>query len=133
MTNARFARQSNKILPETPTRRFTFPKANRLLRRAEYRKVYDEGVKVAMGCFAAFCWRSPETTGPRIGFTAPRALGKAVLRNRMKRRVREALRTRLPQLDPHFWIVINLRRSALTAPFEKIEAEVGGLIERCNG
>jgi len=133
VTSAQFAGQSKQILPETPPRRLSYPKANRLLRRAEFRKVYDEGVKVAMGCFAAFCWRSPETSGPRIGFTAPRALGKAVVRNRIKRRVREALRKRLAQIDPHLWIVINLRRAALTAPFRQIETEVGGLIQRCNG
>ena len=41
--------------------------------------------------FAAFCVRETQWEGPHIGFTCPRALGKAVVRNRIKRRVREAV------------------------------------------
>ena len=108
-----------------------FPKARRILRPADFRKVYDEGFRLAGPCFAAFCWRGPEADGPRIGFTAPRALGKAVKRNRMKRRVRECLRRNLSRLPAYWWVVINLRRQALEAPLPLIQQEVGRLIERC--
>ena len=114
-----------------PPRRLTFTKANRLLRSADFRKVYDEGFRVTGTCFAAFCWRNPEGDGPRVGFTAPRSLAKAVGRNRMKRRVRECLRRNFWRLAPSWWIVLNLRRGALTAPWEQVEREVGRLIERC--
>jgi ribonuclease P protein component len=112
-------------------RRFTFNKAHRLLKPAEFRKVYEEGFRIAGACFAAFCWQSPAGDGPRIGFTAPRALGKAVRRNRMKRRVRECLRRNIWRLPPYWWIVVNLRRAAADAPWSQIEQEVGKLIERC--
>jgi ribonuclease P protein component len=83
--------------------------------------------------FAAFCVREKEPDGPHIGFTTPRALGKSVLRNRIKRRVREAVRLHLDQLSPQWSIVINPRRKALDAPTSDLQREVERLFLRCNG
>ena len=113
--------------------RFTFPKSRRLLKSAEFRQVYDQGFKVACRCFVAFCWKCPEADGPKMGFTTPRVLGKSTLRNRMKRRLRETIRLRLGQVDAHWRIVWNLRRTSLTAPLAQLESEVEKVFERCKG
>ena len=65
-------------------------------------------------------------TGPelRVGFTVSRALGGAVDRNRMKRRLREAVRLRRPLRTPPVDVVINPKRSLLTADFEAMLEEV---------
>ena len=81
----------------------------------------------------AFCLREPQAAGPHIGFTTPRALGKAVARNRIKRRVREAVRFHLDRLNPQWSIVINPRRKALDAPLADLKREVERLFLRCNG
>jgi ribonuclease P protein component len=83
--------------------------------------------------FAAFCLRERESGGPHIGFTVPRAMGKAVVRNRIKRRFREAVRSCLNGLNPHWSIVINPRRKASEAPLTEITREVSRLFDRCNG
>jgi ribonuclease P protein component len=75
----------------------------------------------------------PAADGPRVGFTTPRALGKAVVRNRIRRRVREAVRLRLDHLSSQCSIVINPRRKALEAPFAELEREVERLFRHCNG
>jgi ribonuclease P protein component len=62
--------------------------------------------------------------GPRIGFTVPRALGPAVDRNRIKRRMREAVRRNLASLHGPIDVVFNPKKTVLTADFEKIEGEV---------
>ena len=77
--------------------------------------------------------RQPQAEEPRIGFTTPRALGKAVVRNRIRRRVREAVRLHLEQLSPQWWIVFNPRRKAMEAPLPELEREVARLFERCKG
>ena len=95
--------------------------------------MYDEGSRFSGPFFAAFCVREAQESGPRIGFTLPRALGKAVARNRIKRRIREVVRLRLDRLNPQWSIVINPRRKALEAPLAELEREVERLFLRCNG
>lgn len=110
-----------------------FPKSVRLLRPPEFRRVYSEGARYSGPYFAAFSLRTPDAAGPRIGFTTPRALGKSVVRNRVKRRMREAVRQQLYQLEPKWEIVINPRRAVLSAPFEDLAREVSRLFSRCKG
>jgi ribonuclease P protein component len=128
VTNGQFAPRTNGSSPE---RRLQFPKSRRLLRPPEFKKVYQEGIRISGPCFAAFCLASGDPAPARLGFTATRALGKSVKRNRMKRRVREALRLCLPQFGPGWQIVVNLRRAALDAPAAQIRAEVERLLARC--
>jgi ribonuclease P protein component len=72
-------------------------------------------------------------SGPRIGLTVPRALGSAVVRNRIKRRFREAVRFALDRLNPQWSIVINPRSKALDVPLPELQREVERLFARCNG
>lgn len=115
----------------TPTK-FGFPKSARVLRTSDFRKTYNQGKRIAGPYFAAFCLSGArEDDGPRLGFTVPRAFGKAVSRNRVKRRLREALRVRLPEMGPQWDIVINPRRAALTASPEELRREVDRLVRQC--
>lgn len=114
-----------------------FPKSARLLRSSDFRKVYDTGTRYTCPLFAAFSLfganRSDATTaGPRIGFTAPKGLGKAVVRNRIKRRMREAVRLELASLSPEWSIVFNPRRKAQDCLFTELQAEVRRLFIRCS-
>jgi ribonuclease P protein component len=87
--------------------------------------------------FAAFCVREPEgdvaCLGPRIGFTVPRAVGSAVVRNRLKRRFREAVRFGLDRLNPQCSIVINPRLKALHVPMPDLTREVERLFRHFSG
>lgn len=126
---------------ETPSRPVpppdcSFPKSHRLLRPRLFREVYNKGSRFTCPLFAAFCLSratSGEMPGPRIGFTTPRALGKAVDRNRIRRRLRETVRHVLGQLEPQWDIVFNPRRPVLTATPETLQREVERLFRRCNG
>jgi len=106
-----------------------------LLRPAEFRKVYDLGFKVVGRTCVAFCWKVADAPlaaeAAKVGFTSPRALGKAVKRNRMRRRLRETVRRHLALLGPGWRIVWNVRRAAYDAPQEVLDTEVERVFDRC--
>ena len=88
-----------------------------------------------MSCryFAAFClYRTGAPEPGRFGFTVPRAVGKAVDRNRIRRRLREALRRHLDEAPKNWAIVFNPRRTVLDAPFEDLCRETVRVFTRCN-
>jgi ribonuclease P protein component len=61
----------------------------------------------------------------------PRAIGGAVVRNRIKRRIREAFRLHRAEIGKQWDIVVNPRRAALNASFRDIERALRKVIEKC--
>ena len=94
----------------------SFPKHLRLLRRGEFRRVYDEGRRRSTPLCTVF-FRSNGLDESRLGLTVPVAVGNAVIRNRVKRRVREAFRQNRAAIPGGWDIVVNPRREAAKAPF----------------
>jgi ribonuclease P protein component len=111
----------------TKAGQYAYPPSCRLHRPAEFRRVYEQGQRFQTPLFAAFCLKVDQD-GPRIGFTTPRALGKAVARNRMRRRLREQVRLELlPEMEAHWWIVFNPRRSLADAPVDALKMAIAKL------
>jgi ribonuclease P protein component len=112
----------------------TFPRSSRILRSADFRTVYDNGIRFSTPVFAAFCLArtgAEERGSARLGLTVPRAIGGAVVRNRIKRRLRDVFRRNRARMGAQWDIVLNPRRAALTAPFPEIERAFERLIEKC--
>jgi len=66
----------------------------------------------------------PAVSGLRVGFTVGRVLGGAVQRNRIKRRLREAVRLTRPVPEPGADVVINPKKIVLTAGFDVLLNEI---------
>ena len=67
---------------------------------------------------------------PRVGFTVTKKHGNAVERNRMRRRLKEAVRLHAGfAMQPGHDYVVVARRDVLTAPFEKLASELVSRIE----
>jgi ribonuclease P protein component len=103
-----------------------------LLRHADFERVYKQGRRHFSASMTVFYWPRPEASaakpsvasGLRIGFTVSRALGGAVQRNRMKRRLREAVRLTRPPASVSADVVINPKKSLLTVDFAAVVNEV---------
>ena len=103
-----------------------FPKSVRLLKHADFDRVYRQGKRHFSRSMTFFYLRrdAVETSGPRVGFTVGRVLGGAVDRNRMRRRLREAVRRNLPGLSAGVDVVINPKKSVSTVDFPGLMDEV---------
>ncbi len=107
-----------------------FPKQVRLLRRADYRKVYSKGRRRSLDFLVTFSVANGMSFS-RIGLTVPRALGGAVERNFLKRRLREASRRHLQELGPGWDIVFNPRQAAKSVSFARLEATIESFFLAC--
>jgi ribonuclease P protein component len=110
-------------------KRRLFPRDVRLLRHADFERVYKQGRRHFAPHLTAFFWRREGDGGLRIGFTVSKLLGGAVQRNRMRRRLREAVRLCWPQFRAPVDIVINPKKSLLTVDFSELGKEVGQMFE----
>ncbi len=106
-----------------------FPKTQRLLKHADFERVYKQGRRHFAAHMTVFYLARPSDeeqpagiASSRVGFTVSKALGGAVQRNRMKRRLREAVR--LHGVAPATDVVINPKRSLLTAEFSELRNEI---------
>jgi ribonuclease P protein component len=120
--------------------RHGFPRSGRLRRHSDFERVYKQGRRHFSPHMTVFFLRRaagalPET-GSRVGFTVGRVLGGAVERNRMKRRLREAVRLRRSALEGAgavdvvgVDVVINPKKSVLKLEFAVLLEEVGRALD----
>jgi ribonuclease P protein component len=102
---------------------FSFSKARRLTHRSEYERVKREGI-TQRGKLMMLNVMPVESSGLwRVGFVTSRRLGGAVVRNRLRRRLREIVRRHQPELRQGFWFVIVARYEAATASYGALEDE----------
>jgi ribonuclease P protein component len=137
MANATLGNRPDSTMP--PKKSARFPRTARLLRHADFERVYKQGRRHFSASMTVFYWPRPEaettvagtgrgpslTSGLRVGFTVGRALGGAAQRNRMKRRLREAVRIMRPTAGVAADVVINPKKSLLDADFAALRNEVG--------
>ena len=108
---------------------------HRLRKHAEYQLVYKAGRKQFSKQIAYFHAlrsalgqdgkpRRSDTPGPRVGLTVPRALGGAVDRNRIKRRLRQAVRANLALVTAPVDIILHPRRSVIDLDYQLLLREV---------
>ncbi len=123
----------------------------RLLKRVEYEAVYGAGQRRSSPQFSVFfraqiahpkeaAGREPPREGfssaktlaasraSRFGISVKKALGGAVVRNLIKRRIREILRRNRTEIPTGWDIVIHPRSSVAKAAFAPLEAELVRLL-----
>ncbi|MDX1502830.1 MAG: ribonuclease P protein component [Thermoanaerobaculia bacterium] len=104
--------------------------AERLRRRADFLRCYRRGSR-HHGPLAILYATPNQLAHPRLGITASRKVGGAVVRVRLKRRIREIYRRwserrRLPPVD----LVVHLKPAAAEASFDQLRRELERLLRR---
>ena len=86
----------------------------------EFQRLYSKG-KSAVTPFLVVYGRQTRRDRSHVGFTVSTKLGKAVVRNRVRRRLREIYRLNEGALRPGADIVVVARARAVTAPYAQLE------------
>ncbi len=125
--------QGAQASDRTPLLDLRLPKEARLLKRADFLRVYDQGKRIE-GRFMTVFILPAQTGHHRVGVTATKkAIGKAHDRNRAKRLLRESFRmarAELDQISTKYDWVINARRNILRVKLEKPLAEFRQIVLR---
>lgn len=87
-----------------------------------FRRLYKKGGSAVESCIVVYARRNGLGYN-RLGFTVTSKVGKAVTRNRVRRRLRAIYRLHEGGLNPGFDIVIVARTRAASATYQKLEAE----------
>src|SRR6201982_821035 len=104
------------------------PREARLVRRGEFDAVYRAGKRRSSSHFTVF-FRANELPQSRFGFSIKKALGGAVARNRIRRRLREAVRCHRLEIPAGWDIVIHPKSSVARAEFRALTADLLRLLK----
>ena len=104
---------------------FGFPKAKRLTRSAEFLRVKNEGSASRGGLMILGLLKTEvaEATRFRAGFVTSKRVGGAVVRNRVRRRLREIVRRHQHGIRSGIWLVVIARPTAASASYAQLEDE----------
>ena len=109
----------------------------RLRKRADFLRAYAAGRKRQSANMSWFL--APQTAdgagappqpAPRVGLTVGKVLGKSHQRNRIKRRMREALRRHIDLLPDGFDLIFHPRRNVMLMEFVQLESEIVRILEQ---
>jgi ribonuclease P protein component len=108
---------------------FAFRATDRLHRRSEFLRAQRAGIRIQTTHFVIYAFNTSPEQAIRLGVTVARRIGGAVVRNRVKRRVRECFRLVLRSLlPPGTNLVVIARRGAGELPWIQLRDELAGAV-----
>jgi len=120
------SRPSDEGAPATD---LSFPREARLVRRGSFDAVYRVGKRFSSTHFTVFV-RANELALSRFGFSIKKALGGAVVRNRIRRRLREMVRCHRQEIPAGWDFVIHPKNKVATAEFAALAEELLRVLKR---
>jgi len=108
------------------------PKEKRLAKRREFLRVYETGRKI-FSRYAVVFFAGNGLPHSRVGITATKKIGKATVRNRLKRWTREVYRRQREPLGldaPRVDVVVNVKPNAADATFPDFSADLTKVLRR---
>ena len=105
-----------------------YPRGARIVRRADFDAVYRNGKRRSSSHLTVFL-KANDLPLSRFGFSIKRTLGGAVVRNRIRRRVREAIRLHRQEISAGWDFVIHPKASVQSAAFAALESDLLRLLK----
>ena len=105
-------------------------KAYRLRKNKEFRQIYGEKCSAASGTVVLYIMKKDDGMPPKIGFSVSKKIGNAVVRNTCRRRLREAVRPLLKDMQPGTRYILIGRNALVHADFSRIQKDVEKVMRR---
>lgn len=109
---------------------FNLPRRRILKQKRDFQIVYRNGRSLANRYLVLYIFPMKNKKGPKAGFAAGKKLGNAVVRNRLKRMLRESYRLEQFIINPDFWLLLVARKSAISVKQPVIEKAFRNLAEK---
>ncbi len=100
-----------------------------LKRNKEFRYVYKTGRSVGCKNIVLF-YRTKKTPDLRIGFSVSRKVGKSVVRNKVRRRMKEAMRALIGSTDQRVLLIFVAKPSITQAPYKTVSQDIKYLLKK---
>ena len=113
-------------------KKFTFSKSEHLTKSDEFDRTYKEGKRYSNKFFLLNVLEKSDldTKYSRIGFSVGKKIAKAVLRNKLKRKMREIFRTNKYNLIKKADLLLTARGASLSADFKTLENAILDLLKK---
>jgi len=119
-----------KNQPQSPAAKRLSGKYPALTQNHLFLKVYGKGRSFASGGLVLYVLRNYDRKTTLTGFTVSKSRGKAVTRNKIRRRMKEAYRSLYPLVKKGFLIVIVARQSCEKYSSTQLRGQLYGLLKK---
>jgi len=102
----------------------------RLTNRRDFQVLYRWGKSAANSQFVVYYRRNANTERVRLGISASKKLGNAVVRNRLRRRIKEIVRHHVERVKPHHDLIIIVRKPATIQDYGQMEKSILHVLRR---
>lgn len=96
----------------------------RLAKREDFNKVYRLGQSVANRQFVLYYKVQPDVEHFKLGISVSKKIGNAVVRNRMRRMIKEIVRIHANRITNHLHLVIIVRKPSVTMDYQNLEKSI---------
>ena len=93
-----------------------------------FHRIYRKGKSALSSCMVLYCQKNRQGKS-RLGVTVSTKLGGAVVRNHVRRQVREMYRLHKAEMIPGYDVIVVVRSRAVRTPYEKLDRQYVHLLD----